>query len=315
MPKPSLFFFLFALLSTSLAAQSSQADSLHAANVAFLDTSAVWSIGGTIDEYRSGVTRIRIAPDSNEINGVWYQNIQVNVLEDSVGYVGSAYFLREADGRVFIVDTTPEAGMPSGQEQVFYDFSVTAGDTIPHPELYADFGRYSNSGYVESIDSVRLADGTWRKRYQLLCKQPGSAPRSRIDTWIEGIGSVYGFMKPAWSCVVDAGPAVLICYARGGEVLFRSLDDCNEFTVSVASGEAPSPIRLYPNPTTGVIEFPALSAGRVAVSVFDGQGRLVVQETIRENRLDLSGLRPGLYHLYLLTDAGERSTGRVILIR
>ena len=73
---------------------------------------------------------------------------------------------------------------------------------------------------------------------------------------------------------------------------------CRTVWVSTSSSnelQGGGDLKIYPNPTTGIIYFsdPAVTL----VRVFDNIGRLQLQQEVAEDRLDLSHLQPSIYRL------------------
>ncbi len=68
-------------------------------------------------------------------------------------------------------------------------------------------------------------------------------------------------------------------------------------------------IRLFPNPTTGVVQLANVSADYV--QVFDNTGRLVVQVEQPGNRLDISAVPAGMYFLKI-AESGKVYSARVV---
>ncbi len=60
-------------------------------------------------------------------------------------------------------------------------------------------------------------------------------------------------------------------------------------------------IRIYPNPTEAIINVEGMS-GELHVSVFDLNGRLIIDKQMTEKQIDLNSLMPGVYLIKLETD-------------
>jgi hypothetical protein len=68
-------------------------------------------------------------------------------------------------------------------------------------------------------------------------------------------------------------------------------------------------IRLFPNPTTGVVQLANVRADYV--QVFDNTGRLVMQVNQPGNRLDISAVPAGMYFLKI-AESGNVYSARVV---
>jgi len=85
-------------------------------------------------------------------------------------------------------------------------------------------------------------------------------------------------------------------------------------STAVAAIGAGGSLKLYPNPTNGVV-FIERGSGTRSVQVFNMQGGLVLETRPNSNNsIDLSGLPSGLYTLRLLTEDHSTATGRVVLV-
>ena len=70
---------------------------------------------------------------------------------------------------------------------------------------------------------------------------------------------------------------------------------------------------IYPNPTnTGEVNISSVNATPIAVTIFDILGKQVKNETISNNRLDVSNLKSGIY-LLRLTQDGATSTKKLVI--
>ena len=91
-----------------------------------------------------------------------------------------------------------------------------------------------------------------------------------------------------------ANPVVGLISEFGGnpQITARSLTDV---TLSTPSFETTN-FSIYPNPTsTGFINITSTTADAMSVAVFDVLGKQVINETISNNRLNVSSLNAGLY--------------------
>jgi hypothetical protein len=75
-------------------------------------------------------------------------------------------------------------------------------------------------------------------------------------------------------------------------------------SVDMPEVATPQPVRLYPNPTDGILYLEAGDATLLEVQVFDLLGRPVLQGGQRTPVLDLSALPGGIYVVHLRTDNG-----------
>lgn len=78
---------------------------------------------------------------------------------------------------------------------------------------------------------------------------------------------------------------------------------------SVADPRQPLGIRIYPNPTQGMLTVSGQAAGTIGITVIDALGRNVLSEKLAATggSLDLSGLPNGSYFVHLSTPSGHAS--------
>jgi hypothetical protein len=85
------------------------------------------------------------------------------------------------------------------------------------------------------------------------------------------------------------------CTGELSNLIPISFEDGEEDETSAGLAWSGADLKIYPNPTTGIIYFsdPAVTL----VRVFDNIGRLQLQQEVTEDRLDLSHLQPSIYRL------------------
>lgn len=106
-------------------------------------------------------------------------------------------------------------------------------------------------------------------------------------------------------------PLVSLVGEFGGapQVSARSLTD---FTLSTTSYEL-NDFSVYPNPTsTGYVNISSKSNDTIQVSVFDILGKQVVENTVRNNRLDVSTLNAGVY-IMKISQNGNSITKKLVI--
>lgn len=83
-------------------------------------------------------------------------------------------------------------------------------------------------------------------------------------------------------------------------------------TSSTSSGSGQEEaVKVFPNPTTGEIRWEGLEQEEVTLRVYDGLGRLCLQQTTSDNRANLSALSPGLYYWQLVTSGRKVYAGKI----
>ena len=148
--------------------------------------------------------------------------------------------------------------------------------------------------------------------------------------WVHGIGGTgevtgNGITLDTWGNVITTGDFSgtvdfdlgtgsnpLTSAGEGDIYVLKLKQDGN---VAIES-RAPSHISLYPNPSSGLfyLTLPA-NAHQAEVQVVDHMGRKAAQHTLSpsQNKLDLTHLSAGIYHVCVVLSSGEKFLGKVML--
>jgi hypothetical protein len=104
-------------------------------------------------------------------------------------------------------------------EGLIYDFSLETGDTVEVNNLYTYYHGISLMK-VDSTDSIFIA-GEMRKRYFLnTVYSPSYYP---VETWIEGIGSLFGLMHSGIGAYpFGGGDLNLLCLSRNDTAIYMN---------------------------------------------------------------------------------------------
>jgi PKD repeat protein len=194
--------------------------------------------------------------------------------------------------------------LPGYVEALLYDYTLEEGDTIWYPIGGAlcydgvEFWEENHYRVVTNIDSVEMANGEFRRRWQL---QGGMN-----DTWIQGIGSVvwYGLFNPFISTASYCGDTyTFACMKEGDEVVYLNNPHCDHcfcdlLTYIKQPQQADSYIvNVYPNPFSdhALIEFRLDQPAAMHVQLIDASGIMV-------NEIPLKNYQPGQQQLRLNTN-------------
>jgi len=180
-------------------------------------------------------------------------------------------------------------------EFLLYDFSAAAGDVIISDSRH---GYLSQKPTVSAVDSVIMYNGEKRKRIRVLG-----------DTWIEGIGSVNGFMyscREFVTCGCNSSYS-LISFAKENHIKFYDsalaanysicggiIDDVEKISTNKIS------VIISPNPATDFmkLEFRDQNNRCLSVDMMDFQGRKINSKSFSGNKemtIDLWGYKAGIY--------------------
>lgn len=176
-------------------------------------------------------------------------------------------------------------------DTILFDFNVQVGDTIN----WFSFG--SGPMEVYSIDSVQVADGTYRKRFSF--SGPGGFASFQV---VEGIGSNLGFIHIP---LVGGGGTYTNCYFLNGDFVWTSwfggtANDCYTSTTQLNSN---SKITVNPNPTSDNLNIEFENTEQRELMIFNQLGQVVLNEISNETTviLNLEQLPKGFYVLTIRT--------------
>jgi len=186
------------------------------------------------------------------------------------------------DGKVYYRRT----GLGEG---LIYDFGAEAGDTVV--VLNYDLIPEPLHMVVLLEDSILLQDG-W---HRMLILEDESYPGE--ETWIEGVGSVSGLVKSGLSAFGSScGGYELLCTSDDGlGVYFNpSFPNCWYVSTRIDDPLEISTLKVYPNPTMGMLKIEGFTGeedGNKRVVVSDLSGKVVIDENLQSQGIDLSRLR------------------------
>lgn len=131
----------------------------------------------------------------------------------------------------------------STNEELFYDFDLSVGDTLP--ETYFMRG-YNVTFVIDSIGDTTFADNVIRKTYH-------------YDTWsptdrvlVEGVGTLAGFASNFRGAYSLGNNSTLSCYKVAGNIIYSGLGSCPALPVSLNEVAIENiSLSIYPNPSEG----------------------------------------------------------------
>ena len=219
--------------------------------------------------------------DSVNLDGVRYR-----VVTDG----SEVYYAREeADGERVYARTEFDV-----EERLFYDLTAAVGDTIPLPA----FNTHPFVAVVRRVDSVRLNNGTFRKR-QVIEAESG------VFELVLGIGSNAGPFESLDGSSRVEWPGCLTDFFHSGGRLYPSSEDNCDITLANPRVSAPSTsVDVYPNPAAAGSVVTIRSPERFDAYVLsDALGRVVARGDVGAGGgIDIGGLLPGTYVVQLSSD-------------
>lgn len=232
--------------------------------------------------------------DSNGSFNNYYSNVYVGAIrEDSLKHV-------------FLL------GDP---EILLYDFNLQLGDTLP--QLYVDavpamYGTYNNNDLtyaVSEIDSV-LVSGIYHKRFKLVF-----ANGEGITYLIEGVGATTGLKSRFYGSYLNGYSSDLICFKQDNIDAYPDGVACDLVVVGINDISSKNQIHVYPNPSTGLINFTDSPNTAATLKVLSLAGKTIyeIQNKNLNESVDLSILPKGIYFLLVILEDNPPIIQKIIL--
>ena len=154
--------------------------------------------------------------------------------------------------------------------------------------------------------SATVVDFNWNTDAHIIFRQ-GTSTGYSADDWV--IGDTQG-SSPNWEMDTETLPAAFVDWT-GLNTVYGALNPTAE-SLSTEDVFA-SNVKIYPNPTNGVVNIQSNNAEITSVSVYDLLGKQVfATDKLIDNQINLSGLNHGVYMLDV--QSGNRSVIKKIII-
>ncbi|MBW6492379.1 MAG: T9SS type A sorting domain-containing protein [Lentimicrobium sp.] len=182
-----------------------------------------------------------------------------------------------------------------GHDELLYDFSLQAGDTLPITII-----NWSPTVIIASVDTILIA-GKYLKKFNLF--DPGGSLNS--SWYVEGIGHENGLDAPM-NIMFDNGYS-FECYAENHVPVFPDGSTCDLTVDIVERPVANETILTYPNPSEGIftVTLNADTEKKLFVKIMGVSGNLIMSDTwhikqgLNKHVFNLSGTSAGIYVLFL----------------
>jgi hypothetical protein len=219
-----------------------------------------------------------------------------------------------------------------GQLDTLIDFNLSVGDTFIIVDYSPGTSDPDHYMMLHAIDTIDLADGSSRKRFQFNGFGAGNFIDQNFEAvWIDGLGSSRGII-PDEQCGIlpperSFSPTCrshLTCYQLDGQVLFSGRTDpiysCTaEGVVSDTEEVLPSgALNLFPNPASETVTLSLpfnLDLTDWQYRVVDAFGRVVSQpKQVRNHQesITVSHLPAGMYRVVL--QSGQQVLARSVVV-
>ncbi|HQW05621.1 MAG TPA: T9SS type A sorting domain-containing protein [Flavobacteriales bacterium] len=228
-------------------------------------------------------------PCMDPINGSWtaYET-QTYQAQPSVQFIGldwgefgPSIGRIAVDGERVLLWGTSGEYLPIDSIVTLYDFGLLVGDTA-----YFDNYYFYDHAVIQQIETVQIL-GRERRRFHL----------NNDDVWLEGIGSLFGVLRPIWITPLGcADPAYTFC-AEYEDDLDEPYTWCSEIILTVAEPWTPV-LAVGPNPNDGHFTLTGTAQGD-HYRLNDAAGRTFGTGTVSgtSEAFDLSRLSEGIYFL------------------
>lgn len=258
--------------------------SIFATAQTIVDSHKVWNVISSLNFGDTGTAAFYFDGDTT-IGAYQYKKLQFD-LDTGAFFPPYPFAVRE--------DTTAKQVFFrfANNESLAYDFSLSQGDTF-FTNLYG----MNIQMVVGIVDSVSLLNGEKRKRLHL-----------SGDTWIEGIGSIYGLpYVGVYFYTVDIYPS-LNCFSEFDTLKYESgLYPCYFGIVDVHKISSFNNFEISPNPFSdfAFITFENPMRENYNIKIFSPDGRVVFQsKNISTNNLKIvtANFKSGIYFIQLMNE-------------
>ncbi len=183
-------------------------------------------------------------------------------------------------------------------EGLVYDFGLSLGE-----KAYVENNNFLGVPfelYVVEVDSIML-DNQFRKRIVLM-----DSVSWQTETWVEGIGSLWGFHNAGIAHQSGAcGGELLLCFNQSGQVIYHdpAYNECFFEYTSLNEPNKLANLHVYPNPATEILHIETDGTSGNELKIYNSQGKCVHQGTYSEIpiQIPIGALPVGLYHGRLTT--------------
>lgn len=187
-------------------------------------------------------------------------------------------------------------------EVLLYDFNLEIGDTLP--QIFVDtvpamWGTYNVNNFtysVSDIDSVLVAD-VYHKRFKLVFDN-----NQGVAYLIEGIGATTGLKSWFYGSYLNGYSSELVCFKQDNLDAYPNGTSCELVVVGINEISSENQIRIFPNPSSGVINFDNIPNEPLEMKIYNITGGIIYEtkEIQQKQSVDLSFLSKGMYLIELI---------------
>lgn len=241
--------------------------------------------------YRTGRKRILANKTYTEIESTTDPNYE--------NWEATSFLLREGlfDEKLYRFNVS------TGEEDCLFDYLRLHSDQVTTDE---------NGCYYDLLGkrSISLHDGSQRSEYILKVLNS-----SAIDYWIEGIGSIGGFITDFDENCEQNNTDYLSCYYENGELIYQAEGAC--FLTSTNELFANEAIKIFPNPVNEnlQLDLSTLPNQEVQAHIFSSTGVLLQEMSFYSGHIETIStmdLPKGLYFLQIQNEERVFQTERFV---
>ncbi len=264
--------------------------------IPFIENYKVWSVANIlyyfpIPGHRTITTNsFQFMNDTTSWNGKTYEILYGTNSDPELGNWNEDFWYgyREENMKVYKSEIYSEV------EELFYDFSLTVGDSV-----YVDSVYYTSSyAHVISVDSI-MVGSSFRKRIHF-----DDPP----EVWVEGIGSLQSPFNPIRWCMQYGAETLLLCVSDTTGNLYTNPEynscylDTTMTRIKEYSSGGKVIIKSNPMRESAVINTGSTTDEFTGFNLYNSAGLLVQQEKIQNVEFTLyrNNLPAGIYLLQLL---------------
>lgn len=176
-------------------------------------------------------------------------------------------------------------------EILLYDFNLEIGDLFISD--YCDFELY-----VVETGVIKLTNNAFRNYWKLA---DPLYPENKL-TWIEGIGTEYGFFWPPDFPIGNYGDIRLNCYFKYDLPYLIKTEDCLKFISNLEEKPSFSEFNIFPNPTGSWIQLIGVSEFPLEFEIISSKGIQIETGVLRtiEDKIDIGNISNGIYFLRVI---------------
>lgn len=261
-------------------------------NYYFVNPRNEWNILISFKEngvIKKKTVRYRFSSDTSLINGIGYHELlSTESKTEPISHHTGAFYRQDTDK---VWKWTPEG------EELIYNFNQWIEG------LYYMYLEDDTVSFIITPEVRRLIDGSRRRTLLLEGYVENVEDHECNFTWIEGIGSLYGFPYDKNKCKKGNFTSQLLCFYTDDELLYKNENISGCYLVSNDEIEL-STLKIYPNPVkkTLIIEnYSDISR----VEIYNTIGQLMIKIDAPGNTINVSELPAGAYFITIYRNSQE----------